>query len=130
MTTTQLAIVSAVAAEIDRLVVRAHELAYDYPDKPEGVDQVTALPHLLNTAGIILLARPLTRDEVKGIVPYTPESLIDGLIDNNVAEGIVSEADGGIVLTDSGRAAAEGVVGVQEAAVARASSGARGDEHT
>jgi hypothetical protein len=119
MTTTQLAFVSAVAAEIDRLVVGGHELAHAYPDKPAVLDELKALPHLLHTAAIVLLAQPLTRDEIKGVVPYTPTSLIDSLIDNNVDEGIVGEEDGRIVLTDTGRATAEAVVGVQEDSVAR-----------
>jgi hypothetical protein len=120
LTATQLAFVSAVAAEVDRLVVRGHELAHEYPDKPEVLSQMTALPHLLNTAAIVLLAQPLTRDEVKGIWPYTPGSVIDALIDNNIQEGVVVEDDRGLVLTDAGRATAEALVTVQEDAVARA----------
>jgi hypothetical protein len=129
MTTPQLAFVSAVATEIDRLVVRGHELAQEYPDKPDVLSQMTALPHLLSTAAIVLLAQPLTRDEVKGIVPYTPVSLIDALIDNNIEEAVVTEGQGRIVLTDTGRVAAEAVTLVQEGSVARAWSAARDDVH-
>lgn len=130
MTTTQLAFVSAVAAEIDRLVVRGHELVHESPDKPDVITQMTALPHLLSTAAIVLLLQPLTRDEVKGIVPYTPESMIDMLVDNNVAEGVVNEDGGRIVLTDAGRAAAEAVVRLQEDVVARVWSVAGDDVRT
>ena len=127
MTATQLAFVSAVAAEIDRLVARGHELAHEYPDKPQALNEMTAFPHLLNTAAIVLLTRPLTRDEVKGILPYTPASLIDALIDNNIEEGVVTDDDGRIVLTDKGRVLADAVVGAQEGSVVRAWSAARDD---
>jgi hypothetical protein len=130
LTANPLAFVNAVAAEIDRLVVRGHELAHEYPDKPEMLSQLTAHPALLNTAAIVLLAQPLTRDEMKGIVPYTPASLIDALIDNNIEEALVTEDDGRVALTDVGRAVAEAVVGVQEDSVARAWSAARDDVHT
>src|SRR5947207_10333522 len=127
MTTTQLAFVSAVAAEIDRLVIRGHELAHEYPDKPLALSEMTALPALLNTAAIVLLTQPLTRDEVKGIVPYTPASLIDALIDNNIEERVVTDDDGRIVLTDTGRVLAEALVDVQEDSVVRAWSVASDD---
>jgi hypothetical protein len=125
MTTTPLAFVSAVAAEIDRLVVRGHELAGQYPDKPQVMSEMTAFPHLLSTAAIVLLAQPLTREDAKRIVPYTPESLIDALIDNNIEEGIVNEEDGGVVLTAKGRIAAEAFVALQEDVVAHAWSASR-----
>jgi len=127
LTATQLAFVSAVAAEIDRLVIRGHELAHEYPDKPQALSEMTAFPHLVNTAAIVLLTQPLTRDEVKGIMPYTPGSLIDALIDNNIEEGVVTGDDGRIVLTDKGRVLADAVVGVQEGSVVRAWSAARDD---
>jgi hypothetical protein len=130
MTTTQLAFVSAVAAEIDRLVVRGHELAHDYPDKPQALSDMTAFPALLNTAAIVLLTQPLTRDDFKGIVPYTPASLIDALIANNIEEHVVTDDDGRIVLTDTGRILAEALVGVQEDSVARAWSAAGDDVRT
>jgi hypothetical protein len=129
LTATQLAFVSAIAAEIDRLVIRGHELAHGYPDKPQALSEMTAQPHLLNTAAIVLLAQPLTRDGAKGIFPYTPPSLIDVLIDNNIAEGVVADDDGRIVLTDTGRVLAEALVDVQEDSVARAWSAARDDLH-
>jgi hypothetical protein len=112
-----LAFVSAVAAEIDRLVVSGHERAAESPDKPPAVAQMKAFPQLLSTAAILLLEQPLTRADVTRIVPYAPSKLIDGLIDNNISEGVVSEHDAALVLTDRGRAAAEGVVTVQESAV-------------
>ena len=121
--TTELAFVNAAAAEIDRLVVRGHELAHAYPDKPPAVADLTALPHLLSTAAIALLAQPLSREAVKRILPYTPPSMIDALIDNNVSEGVVTEQDGTLTLTESGRTAAEGVVSLQEISVADAWSG-------
>lgn len=130
MTTTQLAFVSAVAAEIDRLVIRGHELAYDYPDKPQALSELTAFPQLLNTAAIVLFTQPLTRDRFKGIVPYSPPSLVDALIDNNVEEGVVTDDDGRIVLTDTGRVLAQALVDVQEHSVARAWLAVGNDVHT
>lgn len=113
----RLAFVSAAAAEIDRLVVCGHERAAQYPNKPPAVAQMTAFPQLLDFAAIVLLEQPLTRADVFRIVPFTPSALIDGLIDNNIAEGVVSEYDGALALTDRGRATAEGVVAVQEGAI-------------
>jgi hypothetical protein len=130
MPTKQLNLVSAVAAEVDRLVVRGHELAHEYSDKPQALAEMTALPHLLSTAAIVLLARRLTRDDVKGILPFTPISLVDGLIDNNIAEGIVREEAGSLELTEPGRATAEAMVAVQEDAVVRAWSPAPDDVAT
>jgi hypothetical protein len=118
LATDRLEFVGAAAAEIDRLVVRGHDRAGEYPDKPAAMVELTAFPHLLSFAAIVLLKRPLVRADIARIVPFTPMSLIDGLIDNNVAEGVVSEQDGQLVLTDGGRRAAEGVVAVQEAAMA------------
>jgi hypothetical protein len=112
------AFVSAVAAEIDRVVVRGHERAADFHDMPPAVTQMTAFPQLLSSAAIVLLDRPMTRADVARIIPYTPSALVDGLVDNNIAEGVVSERDGPVELTDRGRAAAEGIVFVQEAAFA------------
>ena len=114
----QLATVSAIAAEIDRLVVRGHELADGYPDKPPALANLTAFPQLLGFAALLLLERPLTRDDVARIVPYTPSTLIDALVENNISEGVVTEGEGALVLTDAGRAAAEGMADVQEAAIA------------
>jgi hypothetical protein len=122
-----LAFVSATAAEIDRLVVRGHERAGQVQDRPPAVAQMTAFPQLLSTAAIVLLEHPLTRADISRIVPYTPQALIDGLIDNNVGEGIVSERDGALALTEAGRAAAEGVVAIQEGVAADMWSSA-GDE--
>jgi hypothetical protein len=110
------AFVSTVAAEIDRLVVRGHERAAEYRDKPPSVTKMTAFPQLLDFAAIVLLEQPITRADIARIVPYTPSALVDGLVDNNVAEGVVSEREGELELTDGGRAAAEGIVAVQEAA--------------
>ena len=118
LATERRAFVSAAAREIDRLVVRGHELADEYADKPPAVLQLTAFPQLLSFAAIVLLQRPLVRADIARIVPYTPRSLIDGLIDNNVAEGVVREHDGRVALTDQGRPAAEGIVAVQDAAMA------------
>jgi hypothetical protein len=123
-------IVSAIAAEIDRLVVRGHELANESVNKPAALADMTALPHLLSTAAIVLLAQPLSRDAVKRVVPYTPPSLIDALIDNNISENVVIEQDGDLVLTDSGRAAASAVVSLQETTVAEAWSVARTELET
>ena len=120
----RLRFVSAAAAEIDRLVVRGHELAGAYGNKPPAVAQLKAFPHLLNSGAIVLLQRSLARADVARIMPYTPRSLVDGLMDNNVDEGIVQEDGGHLVLTDGGREAAEGVVTVQEAAAADAWSAA------
>ncbi len=114
----RLAFVSAAAAEIDRIVIRGHELAAEYHDKPPPVADLKAFPQLLDLGAIVLLQRSLTRADVARIVPYTPLTLIDGLIDNNIAEGIVSERDDALSLTGPGRAVAEGVVAVQESAIA------------
>ena len=112
------AFVGAIAAEIDRMVVRGHEFAAAYTDKPQAVAELAANPALLSTVAIVLLKRSLSRDDIARIVPYTPRSLIDALIDNNVTEGVVTIDDDRITLTMAGRAAAEGVVAVQESAVA------------
>src|SRR5688500_4958057 len=79
------------AAEIDRLVVRGHEVAADHPDPPPVLAGLTAHPALLNTVAIVLLAQPITRADVTRTVPYTPARLITALIDNNVGEGVVVE---------------------------------------
>lgn len=119
-----LAFVAASAAEIDRIVIRAHELAADYSAKPAVLSELTAYPQLLNTAAIVLLARPLTREAIGRIVPYTPPELIDALLDNNRDEGVVTVEGGQISLTDRGRLFAEAVVEVQDTAVAHGWSSA------
>ena len=106
-----------VAAEIDRLVIGGHEVADAYPDKPASVQRLSAHPALFNTVAVLLLAQSLRREDVSTIIAYTPPQLVTALIDNNVAEGVVVDDGGRISLTDNGRAPAEGVVAVQEAAV-------------
>jgi hypothetical protein len=123
-TADDLAFVGATAAQIDRIVVRGHELAGASTDRFPALVAMTAFPQLLSTAAIVVLARPLTRAEFARIVPYTPVSLVDGLIDNNVSEGIVEERDDGVHLTEPGRALAEDMVALQEAVVAEAWSSA------
>lgn len=113
-----LAAVNAIASEIDRLVIRGHELAGGFPDKPPPLASLAAFPQLLDTAAIALLAGPMTRDRFAGVIPYTPRSLVDALIDNNVEHGIVAEPDGALELTEHGRQVAEALVDVQDAAVA------------
>jgi helix-turn-helix protein len=130
MTNQRFAVVSAIAAEIDRLVVRGHEVAHEYPDKPPELKDRPANPPLLPGTAVVLLAQPLAREDFKGIVPYAPHSLIDGLIDNNIDEGIVVEESGRLALTDTGRAFAEAFVKVQEDSVARAWSAAGEDVQT
>jgi hypothetical protein len=63
--------------------------------------------------------RPITREDLARIVPYTPPGLLDHLIDNNVTEGLVSLDDTTLALTNYGREAAEATVVVQEAVVER-----------
>src|SRR2546423_1493950 len=96
------------AAEIDRLVIRGHQAAAEWPDKPE----MPAHPGLLNTVAIVLLAGPLARDAVDVIVPYLPRSMEAALIENNVAEGIVGRKGVDIELTAAGRDVAQAVVSV------------------
>ncbi|MEX2394109.1 MAG: hypothetical protein WD826_06490 [Actinomycetota bacterium] len=110
-------IVGAIATEIDRLVIAGHDLASAYPDKPAAVVEMTAFPQMLSTISIVLLAGPIRREEFGRIIPFTPPSLVNALVDNNVTEGIVSESDGAIVLTETGRAIAEGIVEIQEASI-------------
>lgn len=115
-TADDLAFVAATGAQIDRVVVRGHELA-GAADKPPSLAELKAIPALLSTASIVLLSRPLTRAQIAGIVPYTPVTLIDALTDNNVAEGIIEERDGAVQLTDLGRTCAQDMVALQESAV-------------
>lgn len=106
-----------VAREIDRLVIRGHEVVAEMDDKPEAYARLKAHPQLLSTAAVVLLRRPLTRDDVKLILAYTPPAIIDALVDNNVAEEVVRETSDVLSLTDAGRAIAEAVVEMQETAV-------------
>ena len=122
-TADDLAFVGAAAAQIDRIVVRGHELA-GAAEKPTALAGMKAFPQLLSTAAIVLLARPLARADVMRIVPYTPRALVDGLIDNNASEGIVEERDDAAHLTDLGHSLAAEMVALQEAVVDRAWSSA------
>ena len=106
------------AREIDRLVIRGHQEAGQYPDKPEVVRNLTVMPALLNTVGVVLLRQPLTRHDTQRIVFYTPPTIENALIDANIEGGILVEKDGELRLTEAGRAAAEGVVKLQEDAIA------------
>jgi hypothetical protein len=119
-TSDDLAFVGAMAAQIDRVIVRGHELAGAATDRSQALTEMKAFPQLLSTAAIVLLARPLLRAEFARIVPYTPPALVDGLIDNNASEGIVEEREDGAHLTDLGRGVAEDMVAIQEAVVAEA----------
>lgn len=113
------AFAAELAREIDRLVIAGHDAAEALPDKPDVVSSLAAHPALLNTVAIVLLDHPLTHDDFQRIIAYTPPKIVDALIDNNIDEGIVAQdAAGELSLTTAGRAAAEGVVAVQEAAVA------------
>jgi hypothetical protein len=65
-----------------------------------------------------MLEHPLTRGDLGRILTYTPPGVVDALIENNVSEGLVLRHDEQLSLTPAGRAAAAGVVSVQDASVA------------
>jgi hypothetical protein len=113
-----------VAREIDLLVVRGHEVAGSYEPKPVAVREMTANPGLLHSVAVVLLARPITREDIGRILGYTPPALVEALVDNNISEKLLVEreveggsAPGLLELTDLGRAVAEGVVELQEDAI-------------
>lgn len=83
----------------------------------EALQGMTAHPGLLNTVALVLLTRPITRDDLGRIVPYLPPALEDALIENNLAEGVVCWDGEQIALTNDGRDLAEAVVLLQESAV-------------
>jgi hypothetical protein len=95
--------VSDVAAEIDRLVVRVHGKAGELFAASELAQQMTAHPGLVNGLGTSLLDGPVPVEAVEVIYPYLPQHLRDMLIENNVAEGIVTVEDDKLVITDKGR---------------------------
>ena len=109
---------SEVAREIDRLVIAGHSVAGAAAHEAEALQRMTAHPGLLNTVALLLLTRPITRDDLGRIVPYLPPALEDALIENNVAEGVVRWNGEQLALTNDGRDLAEAVVLLQESAVA------------
>ena len=113
------------AREIDRLVIAGHSAAAAAAHEYKALQRTTAHPGLLNTVAIVLLARPITRDDLGRIVPYLPPALEDALIENNVAEGIVVRDGDHVALTDDGRDLAEAVVLLQETAAADMWTGAQ-----
>jgi hypothetical protein len=107
-----------VAREVDRLVIAGHQLAGTAP-KPPPLDAMTAHSGLLNTVAVVLLAGPVTRDDLGRVVPYLTPEIEDALLDNNVAEGVITGRDP-IELTDAGHALAAATVALQESVVATA----------
>jgi hypothetical protein len=107
-----------VAAQIDRLVIAGHEAAGAYPHPPEGFLHLKARaqPALLTMAGVILAERAIGRDDVLTMQPYLSPKVMNALVDNNIAGGVVVEADGGLALTDVGAEAAAATVELQETA--------------
>ncbi|HUQ39981.1 MAG TPA: hypothetical protein VM030_07475 [Acidimicrobiales bacterium] len=105
-----------VATEIDRLVIAGHRVAGEAP-RPPAMDSMRAHPGLLTTTAIVLLARPLTRDDLGRITPYIAPDLEDALVENNVSEGVLRRDGAHLVLTDEGRMVAEAVVELQDSAV-------------
>ncbi|HUR77176.1 MAG TPA: hypothetical protein VMZ22_04450 [Acidimicrobiales bacterium] len=94
--------VSEVSAEIDRLVVATHDRAGAlYPGHAlAGV--LTAHPGVVNALGLALMRGPVAVESLKVIHPYLPARLIDLLVENNVAEGVVQLEAGELVLTQLG----------------------------
>jgi hypothetical protein len=95
--------VGDVAAEIDRLVVATHEKAQTLFADSELAKTLKAHPGLVNGVGTSLLDGPVPVSSVAVIYPYLPERILQALIDNNVAEGIVEIVDGNLVCTDAGK---------------------------
>jgi hypothetical protein len=115
---------SEVAREIDRLVVRGHEVAGGHPTRPPPLGELDAHPALLNTVAVVLLDLSLGRDDVQRIVAYTPAHMVAALIDDNVAKGVVADDDGRVALTERGRPFADAIVTLQEDAIATMWAGA------
>jgi hypothetical protein len=109
-----------VAAQIDRLVIAGHEAAGSEPNPPEAFLRLKtqAQPALLTMAAGILAARTITRDDVVAIQPYLSPKLMNALVDNNIAGGVVVEGEDGLALTEAGVEAAAAVLDLQETAAA------------
>ena len=107
-----------VAREIDRLVIAGHAAAAASAHECEALQRMTAHPGLLNTVALVLLTRPISRDDLGRIVPYLPPTLEDALVENNVAESVLRWDGEQLALTSDGRELAEAVVLLQESAVA------------
>jgi hypothetical protein len=97
--------VNDVAVEIDRLVVATYNTvsrqlmsAWPFPNAHPGV---------LQGVGTALLVGPVPVSGLAATYPYLPAPMLDGLVQNNVDEGIVTVADGEMTLTDAARPAAE-----------------------
>jgi len=99
-------------------VIAGHSAAGAAAHESDALQRMTAHPGLLNSLALVLLARPITRDDLGRIVPYLPPALEDALIENNVVEGIVRWDGEHVALTNDGRDLAEAVVLLQESAVA------------
>lgn len=98
--------VSDVAGEIDRLVVATHERAGKLFSGHALAGVLHAHPGVVNGIGLTLLREPVDVASLAVIYPYTPAKTIDLLIENNVAEGVVTVEGDRLTLTDVGREAA------------------------
>lgn len=115
-----------VAAEIDRLVISGHEVAAAYRDRPPALASSSAHPALLNAVAAVLLAGPITREDLGRVFPYTPPSIIAALIEANLSAGVLEEGPpGALRLSSPGRSLAEAVVDLQDAAIGEAWAEAR-----
>jgi hypothetical protein len=93
--------VGDVAAEIDRLVVTVFREAGRRVG--DGFGFANAHPGLLVGVGSALAARPLPVASLAATYPYLPPALLDMLVENNVAEGVITLDAGVMSLTEPAR---------------------------
>lgn len=117
-----------VAAEIDRLVVATHRAAQAQFPESELATQLRAHPGLVNAVGALLIEGPVPVESVRVIYPYLPEHIFAALIDNNVAEGVVTIDNDILTSTADGREQARLASELLDAAAASMWSGAHLDD--